>query len=745
MNQVLQLKGRFEQRKNLSTPGPANLPVGTSVNVNKIQMLRNQLQSIYSYWEKDTTVQGALISVHYTRIVAKSNRLQGLLGHQNGNPSDTVCGSRYSSSYNRHHIFTHYVQLEDLLQAIERLSICEEYIKKAFGDKISAADLAAINEKKIPYTNTNLARSNFAKVIVDCYYVNRFDIDRNMEPMTEPAIITIYKTNVDTQELFANLGIDIIDAEMIDDTTLRLNADKLEILRNKAPYLIAMQVNDISKLVLEDLDDHYDYDDAITIPSPSNEPIIGVIDTPFDSSVYFHEWVSYENYISKDIEIDPQDYVHGTEVSSIIVDGPAFNNKLEDGCGRFRVRHFGVAKAGRFSSFSVLKAVREIVAKNRDIKVWNFSLGSVLEINQNFISPEAAELDDIQSEYDVIFVVAGTNRPKDKEPGMKIGAPADSLNSIVVNSVTRDKQAASYYRCGPVLSFFNKPDLSYYGGDTGDLLCVCAPKCAGYVSGTSFSAPWISRKLGFLIYKMGLSRETAKALLIDAAAGWDRMDDSSHSIGFGVAPISIKDILNTHDDEIRFIMNGSSEEYETYTYNIPVPIVNNKYPFYARATLCYFPKCKRTQGVDYTNTEMDIHFGRVGQSKEGAAEIVSINDNRQGDAGIIGITEQEARLIYRKWDNVKLISETIKDRRVPKKVYEAGMWGLSIKTKERLSGKRNKGLQFGVVVTLKEMKGVNRIDDFIKMCMMRGWIVNRLDVDAQLDIYTKAEEDITFE
>ena len=745
MNQVLQLKGRFEQRKNPNTPGPANLPVGTYVNVDKIQALKNELQSIYLYWIKDRTIQGALISVHYIRIIAKSNRLQGLLGHHNGNPNDTVCGSRYSNGSARHHIFTHYVQLEDIEEAIERLNICEDFIKRKFGDKITAADLLAINEKRIPYTNTKLSRSNFAKVVVDCYYVNRFNIDKNMEPVSEPAIITIYKTNVETQELFANLGIDIIDAEMIDDTTLRLNVDKIDILRNKAPYLIAMQVNDISKLVLEDLQERGDDDGIITIPPPSNEPVIGVIDTPFDSSVYFHEWVSYESYISKDIELEPQDYIHGTEVSSIIVDGPSFNAEYDDECGRFRVRHFGVAKAGRFSSFSVLKAVREIVAKNRDIKVWNFSLGSVLEINQNFISPEAAELDDIQSEYDVIFVVAGTNRPRDREPGMKIGAPADSLNSLVVNSVTKDHQAASYYRCGPVLSFFNKPDLSYYGGDTGDLLCVCAPKCASYVSGTSFSAPWIARKLAFLIYKMGLSRETAKALLIDAAAGWDRMDDSSHSIGFGVVPISINDILNSPDDEIRFIMNGSSEEYETYTYNIPVPIVNNKYPFYARATLCYFPKCKRTQGVDYTNTEMDIHFGRVGQSKEGAAEIVSINDNRQGNAGIIGITEQEARLIYRKWDNVKLISETIKARRVPKKVYEAGMWGLSIKTKERLSGKRNKGLRFGVVVTLKEMKGINRIDDFIKMCMMRGWIVNRLDVEAQLDIYTKAEEDIKFE
>ena len=71
--------------------------------------------------------------------------------------------------------------------------------------------------------------------------------------------------------------------------------------------------------------------------------------------------------------------------------------------------------------------------------------------------------------------------------------------------------------------------------------------------------------------------------------------------------------------------------------------------------------------------------------------------------------------------------------------------GLSIKTKERLKGKRSKSLQFGVVVTLKEMKGVNRIDDFIKLCMMRGWIVNRLSVENRIDIFVRGEEEITFE
>ena len=72
------------------------------------------------------------------------------------------------------------------------------------------------------------------------------------------------------------------------------------------------------------------------------------------------------------------------------------------------------------------------------------------------------------------------------------------------------------------------------------------------------------------------------------------------------------------------------------------------------------------------------------------------------------------------------------------------MWGLSIKTKERLKEKNGRGLSFGVVVTLKEMYGENRIDDFIKLCTMRGWVVNRIDVENQIDIYNKAEEEIEF-
>jgi len=33
----------------------------------------------------------------------------------------------------------------------------------------------------------------------------------------------------------------------------------------------------------------------------------------------------------------------------------------------------------------------------------------------------------------------------------------------------------------------------------------------------------------------------------------------------------------------------------------------------------------------------------------------------------------------------------------------------------------------------------------VKMCLARGWLVQRLDIENQLDLYAKAEEEIEFE
>ncbi|MFR3439961.1 MAG: S8 family peptidase [Clostridium sp.] len=756
MNNILQLKGRFEQRPNASRPGSPKLPKGKSVSASHLYELAKQLERILAYWTKNTDINGALVSVHYKHIVAKSNRLKILLAEKGKIPTDSIRGAKFVWEPNdvgeevQKHVFTHFVSLEAIEKSIEVLNQTASIIKKQYRGSVNSEIIEELG-KKSKYNFAEVPKTNFLRTVVDGFYVEKFDIDRATEEITEEAIITIYQTGVDTKRLLSKFGINIVDERILDGTTLRLNPDEVKLLYNNASYLIAMGVTDFSEISKDDMLDVYEdvQDDfGLMIPHPTNEPVIGVIDTQFNEKVYFHEWVEYTNLLDPNIPLSKKDYEHGTGVSYIIVDGPHGNPELEDGCGRFRVRHFGVATYSGFSSFTVLKMIRNIVASNRDIKVWNLSLGSRLEIKPNFISPEAAELDRIQSEYDVIFVVAGTNVPGGvTKKNMRIGSPADSLNSMVVNAVDFKGNSASYTRIGPVLSFFHKPDISYYGGDGTvytDKMVVCRDDMgAAYVTGTSFAAPWISRKLAYLIYIMGLSREVAKALLIDAAAGWNRKDDVSHRIGYGIVPKHINDIVKTSNDEIRFIMTGASEEYETYTYNLPVPIVDNAHPFYARATLVYFPYCDRNQGVDYTSTEMDIHFGRV-VTKRGSTTIKAIDDNHQSEDQLITLYEEDARKMYRKWDNVKHISEEIKDKRIPRKAYDTGLWGLKINTKERLR-KRKDPLQFGVVVTLKEMNGVNRIDDFVKLCLARGWLVSRLDIENQLDVYAKAEEEIEFE
>ena len=83
-------------------------------------------------------------------------------------------------------------------------------------------------------------------------------------------------------------------------------------------------------------------------------------------------------------------------------------------------------------------------------------------------------------------------------------------------------------------------------------------------------------------------------------------------MGYGIVPKNIRDIIHSKDDEIQFVMNGIIDEYETYTYNIPVPKDKDTFPFFAKATLVYFPKCNRDQGVDKFHAQTSDRQSRSG-------------------------------------------------------------------------------------------------------------------------------------
>jgi len=749
MNDLLQLKGTFEKRGNSSRFGPRNIPINGVVSIEHLEKLLSELIHISIYWKGKDLIPGILLSIEYNRIVAKSNRVKGFLAGTGIDPNDSIVGARFTFVEEPRHIITHFINVNILSETITSLTNVVSIAKQKFSDTniITHDNITDIHKKWI--TSTVISKSHFIDYIVDSYYVDSFYVDDRADIPQENSIVTIYYTNTDTMELMKKLGINISKGNMIegDNTTISLSKDQLFLLKEKAPYLISMAVTDITKLTIDDFE-KVEKRPYITIPDPTTEPIIGVIDTMFCKDVYFSKWVESKNMLDPNIPLADEDYIHGTSVSSIIVDGPSINPDLDDGCGRFRVRHFGVASGNRFSSFSVLKNIQQIVASNRDIKVWNLSLGSILETNKNSISPEAAILDKIQYDNDVIFIVAGTNKNSTDIGEKRIGAPADSINSLVVNAVDANGNPASYTRVGPVLSFFNKPDVSCFGGDTGHKIKVYTPMGEQYTDGTSYAAPWIARKMAYLIHKLGLSREIAKALLIDAASGWSKNKYRHTQIGYGIVPKNINDIIRSNDDEIKFILSGTSEKYVSYNYNIPIPTDGAQCPYVARATLCYFPFCLRNQGVDYTTTEFNLKFGRIKRVKDKndnyKEKIESINDDIQDDSDS-HVNEETARKYYRKWDNIKHIIEFFKEKKRPKKVYPNKMWGISITSKERIGEKYGQGVNFGIVVTVKEIKGVNRIEDFIQQSMLKGWLVNRINIQERLNIYNIAEEEVSFE
>lgn len=740
MNNVLYLKGTFDQASQTKKAGAANIPANESVDNNRIQGLLSDLERLYLYWQQNQhIIDDAFVSVYYIKLAAKSNRIRYLLSPASSiSPNNTIVGARFYNDTQQKHIITHRIPLTTIHRTIEILKQCIAILKTpVFNGKITHTQIEAINKDllTIPIGQNSIHKSNFVKAIVDCYYVQKFDIFIENTSFQQQAIITLYDAGVKTKILLERLGIKILESRILNDTTVLLTPKEISLLQQKAPFLISMAVSDLNDITSEDFLPHQT--ETITIPHPTNEPTIGVIDTLFDTRVYFSQWVDYHEMINKNIQRDPTDYEHGTAVSSIIVDGPTFNPHLNDNCGRFRVRHFGVAAGKQFSSFTILRNIQEIISQNRDIKVWNLCLGSKMEINPNSISPEAAILDEIQYDNDVVFVIAGTNRIDTHT--IHLGAPADSINSIVVNSVNFQNQPATYSRKGPVLTFFKKPDISYYGGDVNQKIKVCTPNGEAFVCGTSFAAPWIARKLCYLIDVLGLNRELAKALLLHSATTWSSQStEVSNIMGYGVVPIDINDIVHSGDDEIRFMLSGKSQRYNTYTYKIPIPCYGGKHPFITKATLCYFPLCSRNQGVDYTNTELDIQFGRINE------RIKPIDNNYQNTPGHHTF-EIDARRFFKKWNNVKHIREIATGRNQGKKAYSTGLWGLSLKRNERLNNNYELGINFGVIISIKHIKGENKIEDFIQNCQLKGWLVTNVDIRNKVEIYNQAEQEVVFD
>ena len=744
MNALLNIKLPFNYEKNSKRPGPRNLKTRNKVNNAHIDKLIDDLENVKNYYEHINRVtEDILIDAVYNDIVAKSNRITEILKNK-GDCNNNIVGARFSEAEN--HIITYYVPLTVIDKAIEKLNDSKQLITNQLNGEA--------NSVNFDYGNTSIKypgnkRLKIRNTILDCSVLESFGIPDagSVDFPLDNVSITFFSTELKTSILLSKIIKDNrLWYETAGENTIIASKDTYKYLYETVPYLISMASSDISRIEPLLINNKNKKDECF-IPSPGKEPVIGVIDAVFKEDVYFSDWVEYVEYLDflEKSTVKEKDYEHGTAVSSLIVDGPSLNPWLDDGLGRFRVRHFGVC-ANRISPTKLIRKIEEIIQKNKDIRVFNLSLGTEYEVSKNFISFDGARLDALQKEYNVIFVVAGTNDTRTNKEGLiRIGSPADSLNSVVVNSVKKDGTPASYTRNGKVLSFFNKPDVSYYGGDyeNDERIAVYTSKGIDMQYGTSFAAPWIARKLCYLINIMGYPKEVAKALIIDSAAGWEYKQNNykyQNIIGYGIVPIKMDSILSTDNSEIKFILHGSASKYLTSNYAIPVPKDNDKCAYIARATLCYFPLSNRLEGIDYTQRELSLKFGRMNEKG-----IVDINHNVIDVDGEY-TDERRSRMEFRKWENTKFISSLLKENgnRLLKS-YGDGLWGVSLTSMERGRIAKHEELLFGLVICLKNIKGENKINEFKHNCLLRGYIVNEVNINNQINIFEKAQNEVEFE
>ena len=62
--------------------------------------------------------------------------------------------------------------------------------------------LESANLKKIDFSKLGIVQTTFQSVIVDSYYVDKFDVLNNTTELKAESIITIFKTDINTIQLW---------------------------------------------------------------------------------------------------------------------------------------------------------------------------------------------------------------------------------------------------------------------------------------------------------------------------------------------------------------------------------------------------------------------------------------------------------------------------------------------------------------------------------------------------------------
>lgn len=262
-------------------------------------------------------------------------------------------------------------------------------------------------------------------------------------------------------------------------------------------------------------------DTTISIKHPEkgeNYPVVGLLDTGIEPILHLKDWIIPDTDNLMNIDSDDINPAHGTFVAGIILYGDELQGCDHTCSVPLKIQSCVVnTTPDKIIVYEdeMVQYIKESIERHPEIKVWNLSQGSNVEVDECSFSDFAIALDELQTKYKIVICKSAGNQAHPESGSIRITQGAESIRSLVVGSLSLEKNSerdgeancrSPFSRIGFGPDGLIKPDLVHYGGNIDSpIKSFSIYGNEAYNKGTSFSTPRITAIAASVSYLLGCS------------------------------------------------------------------------------------------------------------------------------------------------------------------------------------------------------------------------------------------------
>ena len=373
------------------------------------------------------------------------------------------------------------------------------------------------------------------------------------------------------------------------------------------------------------------YNTQIDVQTPKEDetyPHVGLLDSGVAAIPHLQPWLEGEEQNVAGLEDFEINRRHGTSVAGIINYGDVLQGQDWTGTVPSLITSCIVNTdegTAHISEEEMIGHIKDAIDANPNVKVWNLSQGSTIEVSDDEFSDFAVALDSIQKERQILICKSAGNVRCEAPDRVRISQGADSLMSLVVGSIAHEKVHVNdlelgcrspFSRIGLGPAGVTKPDLVHYGGNavTGIYTFSEIGYQTNAFKGTSHSTPRVTALAANLGYRLGQFNPLLVRALLIHSAGYLRLEGFDNEtlqreFGFG-KPAVLVDILYNDSDEFTMVLspdfNGQDYQIQDIPYPEELVDANGYYEGEITVTVVTEPVFKSGERSEYCQSDVEV-------------------------------------------------------------------------------------------------------------------------------------------